>query len=327
MSNEDNHPPVPRSRRADAIAGEVLPQPRLGPEHMGHLATRESSRLLGVVTPFLHHPFYTSLLQLMRDAARPTGYSLRIVDSAGQSHEELNAIQELDRTRVEGIILLSPASPEVTLEPALHPQRPIIVINSWLWESHNPPAGAVVLNWDIEHGARAAMQYLFEEQHTRIAFIDSAVSARSNHTPRNVYELMMVERSLEYQYVVEAHDPLHDYESGYRAGRRLMGAPKGEQPTAILACNDGVALGAMRAVVDCEYSVPDYVSVIGFEDWDVSDFSIPRLTTVGMSRANLATTAIRLLIGIAQRDRAAGPPPLIPTRLVIRDSSGQAHSS
>jgi DNA-binding LacI/PurR family transcriptional regulator len=327
-ASSDVHAETPTgARRSELPVAPDLPLPGRQPaDSMSHALGREPSRLLGVVTPFLQHAFYTEVLQIMREVARHTGYLLRILDTAGLGQEELGAIHELDRSRVDGIIMLSPVLPEIYLEPEIRHQRPILVVNTELWSEYTPPAGLVVLNIDVAKGARDAMHYLFDQRHTRIAYIDGSVGSRSNDEQRQAYEELMQERSLEYRYVVEAHDARHDFESGYRACRKLLGAPDAERPTAILAYNDGVAIGAMRAIADSDLSIPGDMSVVGFEDWEIAEFTEPRLSSVSVPRAQLATLAMRTIISLVQKDRGAASPPLLPTKLVIRDSSGLAPS-
>jgi DNA-binding LacI/PurR family transcriptional regulator len=203
----------------------------------------------------------------------------------------------------------------------------MVIVRSELWRDYPLPAGLAILNVDVAKGTRNALEYLLEQQHTRVALIDGPAASSSQSEQRQVYEQVLQERSLDYHYVIEAHDSRHDLESGYRACRKLLGALGPERPTAILALNDGLAIGAMRAIADSDLSVPGDISVMGFEDWEIAEFTEPRLSSVSVARAEVATVAMRALISLLQKERTVGALPLLPTKLIIRDSSGTAPRS
>jgi LacI family transcriptional regulator len=108
------------------------------------------------------------------------------------------------------------------------------------------------------------------------------------------------------------------YDSGVEAGRRLLA--RADRPTAILAQNDDMAVGAMMAARELGLTVPDDVSVVGFDDSEVSRITWPRLTTVRQPVYEMAVTATTMLL-----DQLEGREPervhTHPHELLIRESS------
>jgi LacI family transcriptional regulator len=109
------------------------------------------------------------------------------------------------------------------------------------------------------------------------------------------------------------------YDFGYAACKRLL--ELNEFPEAILAFNDLVAIGAMRQIKDSQLSVPEDVSVVGFDDLDISRFTTPRLSTVQVHRRAAATEAIRLLIAHVGNPDEAPSEVILPTEFIRREST------
>jgi LacI family transcriptional regulator len=117
-----------------------------------------------------------------------------------------------------------------------------------------------------------------------------------------------------------------DYAFGFDSCRRLL-SPTGRLPTAILAYNDLVAIGAIRAILDHGFMVPDDISVIGFDDLDLAQYSAPRLSTVSVSRRQMALQAIRMLIDTIESGQPTTTEEslLLPAELILRESTGAGH--
>jgi LacI family transcriptional regulator len=110
-------------------------------------------------------------------------------------------------------------------------------------------------------------------------------------------------------------------EGGRSATEKLLKIK--EVPTAILCSNDQMAIGVLHALYRTEYSVPQEISVVGFDDIHLAQFILPPLTTVQMSCKDLATAAIEALrAGIEPENPKKNKTEWqIPTRLVVRQST------
>jgi len=90
-----------------------------------------------------------------------------------------------------------------------------------------------------------------------------------------------------------------------------------------MCSNDMTAIGVLREAYDCDISVPGGLSVIGFDDIRMAQFTIPPLTTIQMSQSELARLAFRILINELedQATRSAKPDYVLTTTLVLRRST------
>jgi LacI family transcriptional regulator len=112
----------------------------------------------------------------------------------------------------------------------------------------------------------------------------------------------------------------HRMDGGHGAMARLL--RKERHPTAVLASNDMSAIGAIGAIIEHRLRVPYDISVIGFDDIAMSEYTQPPLTTVRLSRAEIAKLAFRALHGIQNAATARGVEYLIEPTLVERKSTG-----
>ncbi len=107
--------------------------------------------------------------------------------------------------------------------------------------------------------------------------------------------------------------------SGYLATRRLFTLP--HPPTAIFACNDMMAIGALRALAELGLAVPDTVAIIGFDDIELASYTSPPLTTIRQDKVALGQSAVHLLLErIANRNLPARRV-VIPTTLIERETT------
>jgi LacI family transcriptional regulator len=109
--------------------------------------------------------------------------------------------------------------------------------------------------------------------------------------------------------------------AGYRAAKRLLGVSPG--PTAVFAANDSMAIGCLSALAEAGRRVPDDVALAGFDDIPTASFTIPPLTSVRVSIADLGGLALeRLLNGVAMENRQPKRQETLPATLVVRKSCG-----
>jgi DNA-binding LacI/PurR family transcriptional regulator len=97
----------------------------------------------------------------------------------------------------------------------------------------------------------------------------------------------------------------------------------GKQPTAVICSNDWTAIGALHAVHAAGLRVPDDISVVGFDDIPLAQFTNPSLTTVRMTASDVGATAFNALFRLIGEEAVEGDVYQIPTKLVVRDSTGR----
>jgi LacI family transcriptional regulator len=175
-------------------------------------------------------------------------------------------------------------------------------------------------------GARAAVDYLINQGHREIAFIGGPTL---ENAPRPINKFYTIERrAAGYRTsLLDAGLPVNyalyeagncGIDGGYEACTRLI--ERNVQFSAIFCCNDATAIGAMKALREKGYRIPEDVSMVGFDDIDMVEHLTPALTTVRINKEAMGYTAIKQLIWRSTRADATSVTSLLEVELIKRNS-------
>jgi LacI family transcriptional regulator len=188
----------------------------------------------------------------------------------------------------------------------------------------DPKASTILL--DYTTGIRAAVNHLVELGHTKIAFLAGPHKLHSAITRENDFRTAMAAANLPIQtkWIIECDHTLKGGVAGYGKLQSL-----GVRPTAILCSNDMTAIGVLRAAYMEGLRVPQDLSVIGLDDIDFAEFTLPPLTTIRLSRSDLAHAAFEALRQQAEEPGSPGMQRefLVSTSLVVRSSTAPPASA
>ena len=268
-------------------------------QHMGYtpnptaraLATRKTNTI-GLAVPWaprsLSDPFYLEFLGAAGDDAMRNGYSLFLsapdVDDPGamRAHAQL-----ADPRRIDGMILTEPKANDERIAFLRGVGLPFVVLGI----TSDP--GVSWISGDNTAGARQAVEHLIELGHTSIACITGPPDQTASTARLEGYRLAMSGAGLPIdRNIMEAGD--FTQSGGYTAMRAIIDF--GRPLSAVFACNDVSALGAMRALREAGLSIPRDVSVVGFDGISTADYVDPPLATVKQPIQELGRTAVQALI-------------------------------
>ena len=169
--------------------------------------------------------------------------------------------------------------------------------------------------------ARRAVEHLLERGHRRIAIVGGSREESQTSAERlRGAELALAEHGIEFDLERNFEPCAFLEQAGYDATTRLL--KRSADLTAIFALGDVIAFGALRAIVDQGRSIPGDVSLVGFDDTALSQFAVPRITTIRQDSALLARRAAELLLA-GMREGAAARHVIVPFELVERESVRQ----
>ncbi len=262
---------------------------------------------------FSSDPFYSRIMLGAEQELRRHGYHLMltILDDEQVAHpEEWSVVQG---RRVDGLILAGPFIPPRFIISLYTQGVPLVLVDNALADV---PLDAV-LGHDREGACRAAA-HLLDHGHQRVAIIAGPEDWFTNRERCVGFEDALGARGIKPVAVLHAMETT--YESGYELAQQVLS----HQPTAILAVNDAMAMGAIDAARAAGLRVPEDLAVTGFDDIEVAERWTVPLTTVHLQKRYLGRIAVRHLL-----DRIADPesPPqrtLVATDLVVRRSCGCA---
>jgi LacI family transcriptional regulator len=167
-------------------------------------------------------------------------------------------------------------------------------------------------------GIALAMRHLHDLGHRRIATITGQLDKRTGADRLRSYRTEMQALGLAYRDEYVAYGDFY-VDSGHRAMARLLELD--EPPTAVVAGSDLMALGAIRAVAEAGRSVPDDVSIVGFDDIQLAGHVHPPLTTLRQDKAGLGAEAGRALMALIDGETDLPEAVTLPVELIVRGST------
>ncbi len=279
----------------------------------GGLSARRTATL-GIIVPTITNPVFASVTKGIQDYAREKGYSILLGNTDYNEENELRLIHLFQQKRVDGVILNGPWR-NAPIIPLMKETRLPFVIT---WQTLRDKKVNCVA-FDNFRSAYRMVEYLVALGHRRIAMIAGKFSV----SERALMRWQGYRRSLAKNKI--PLDPALVIEEGYafsdgkRAMARLLSLP--EKPTAVFCGNDILAVGAIACAKENGIRVPEDVSVVGFDDMEISAYYDPPLTTMAVPAYEMGQTAARILV---EEIEGKGKKPrqiLLQTKLMIRGSA------
>jgi LacI family transcriptional regulator len=265
---------------------------------------------IGVVAQAIDSPFYGEGLRGIEHCLHPRGYAPLFMSGNWREDDENRCMREFIARGVDGIIVFAGRLDDTTLKNYAK-QVSIVVTGRRL-----RLPGLFSLQIDDQYGAMLAVQHLIDLGHRRIAFI-----AGSENHPDAVERLAGYKRALEEAGIsfdprLLAEGDWHE-EGGLRATLALLDSKA--RFTALFCVNDQTAYGACLAIFRKGLSVPDDISVVGFDDLPSSSYRLPPLTSVRQSIGELGERSAQAILELiaGRRPRISAPP----VELVAREST------
>jgi len=273
------------------------------------------SRMLGLIVSEITNPFFPELVQEFENLAVAQGYEV-LIGSTNYSPERTESlIRRMLQRNVDGVAVMTFGIEEELVQKLVDRGFPLVFIDA------GPDMPNIrVLKVNYGEGIRQAVQHLAALGHRSIAFISGPLRLRSAVARRDAFLKSMAELGLivPADHIAEGD---HTMEGGITAAEKLIALA--ELPTAILCSNDMSAIGALHALYRTTHTVPQDVSVVGFDDIHLAQFMLPPLTTVQMSCKDLAAASVEALRAGIENDhpKATKTQWHISTQLVVRQSS------
>ena len=239
--------------------------------------------------------FATELINLAVNSAQQRGYKTLV--SLTDVEKDVKSIERLFNSKlIRGAILLGYNTGDEDIERIGKHGYPNVLVNQ---ERDSRYKNTVVVNMDDQVSAYFAIEKLVECGHKRILYIGCnrhRLPAMRRH--EGVMSALQKHKD-EIESLTEIDCDFSE-EKAYNETKRIFGDKKGKKPTGIFAANDIMAIGAMNALKELGYSIPDDVSIIGFDDIPISKYLTPGLTTMSCNFEQIADTAVNSLIDMIE---------------------------
>ena len=276
------------------------------------------SGLYGLIISDITNPYFPELVKAFEDIAVEHGQDVLIANTDYDAKRMESCVIRMLQRKVDGVAIMTSEMEDRLIHSFSHRKIPMVFMDTPMGLR-----GVSTVRVDYAAGVNQAVDHLFSFDHQHIAFISGPLSLNSARVRSEAFTKALRQHGLagEPHLMEEGH---HRVEGGHAAMLRIL--KSGKRPTAVMASNDLTAIGAMGAIHESGLRIPEDISVIGFDDIELSGYTQPALTTVQVPRRELAATAFRSLFD--RRDEVARKTVrtrehVIQPRLVVRRSTAR----
>ena len=289
------------------------------PNHLAVSLVKGSANMIGLAISDIRNDFFSVLAKGAENECQKNNWNLMLCNSNDQHDQDIENLKMLADKGVSGIIfgMASETTPEMAQEciDFLNREKiPYILVDRYV-----DSCDGAVISTDNEAGGYRATRYLLETGHRNIVCITGPSNLLDSQQRLEGYKRAIRDAGIEPddKKIVEGR---YTYQSGLEAADRMT--RQGILPDAIFACNDMMAIGAMKRLREKGYRIPEDISVIGYDDIFMDEFLEVPLTTIRQPTEAMGQAAAEHLIGMQtgrerKNDRIVFQPELVIRQTVI----------
>ncbi|WP_339546677.1 LacI family DNA-binding transcriptional regulator [Pseudomonas sp. RA_35y_Pfl2_P32] len=272
----------------------------------------KTTATIGLLVPNSLNPYFAELARGIEDYCERNGYCVILCNSDDNPDKQRSYLRVLLEKRIDGLIVASAGGDSGLAQGLAGVRTPMVIVDRGL-----EGLDADLVRIDHEYGAYLATRHLLQLGHRDIASIGGPA-----HTSVAQMRLAGFCRALKEAGVQVPTERMleSDFTStgGYNAAATLLAS---NPPTAIFAGNDMMGIGVLRAAAERNIRVPSELSVIGFDDIQMSRYVYPALTTVGQSILQLGEMAAQVLLRRIAAPHLATDQQIVTPSIVLREST------
>ena len=305
---------------SDKVAPETANRVRRAIEELNYFPDTNAralgsgrSRLYGLIISDITNPFFPELVRSFEDVAVAHGQEVVVANTGYNPQRTELCVQRMLERKVDGVAIMTSEMGSHLVELLSSRRIPMVFLDTGVI---GPAMSNILIDYSL--GVDAAVAHLVGLGHELIGFISGPMTLSSARIRRNSF-LDSLKRngiSIRNRFLQEGN---HRIDGGRLATKRLL--EQKNRPTAILCSNDLTAIGAIGSIHQHGMEAPGDLSVVGFDDIEISASIHPALTTVRLSRTEIAERAFRALFAASQEKEAYGQEYRIRPELIIRQST------
>lgn len=305
-------------QRVMSVASELGYKPNLFARGLRG-GTRSS--LIGVIIRDISDPFIIQVLQGIHQSATRRGYRFFLGHVDFRADDAVVYGSIFEESHADGIIVIGDIEgDEAALEILAQQHRYLVGASDRIARRQYPGVYA-----DSVQGTLLALDHLWELGHRNIICV-SDPRIRDGRLRVEVYKQYMREHGLEKQ--IQVHLTSQDPQASFQVGQEIFARFKNpDQPTAIYAASDTLAIYLIQAAFQAGISIPEQISIVGFDNIDICPFTIPPLTTINQFGVQMGESAANLLLDMIEQNQDASDVNdiVISPTLVVRQSTSSPY--
>ncbi len=284
----------PVSAKTKARIQQIANQFNYTPNVSARGLSSQKTETIGLILPELADEFFMDILRGVDEAASRSGYYVMVSSSHSRRDMVETMLEFMSGSRVDGVILMAPMLHRNFRDMIDRVSRPLVLLNNY-----DKIPNTTCINIKNFQGAFAMTEHLIKQGHKRIALIKGPEGNNDARQRMLGFQEAMVKNNLELDSDLIVSGDFSS-KSGYFAFMRLMNAE--HKPDAIFALNDMMAIGCFEAAHQNNLTIPQDVSLVGFDDIYMTRFLNPRLTTVHTPIMELGQRAVNYLLKMIKRE-------------------------
>jgi DNA-binding LacI/PurR family transcriptional regulator len=293
---------------------------RLGyiPNHIARSLVTNKTYTIGVIVPEITHSFFPDVIRGIEEVVYNTGYHLLFIHSAENIKREESAIQTLEANRVDGILISMAQSVKnySFYRKVIQTGRPII-----FFDRCAKRLGTSSVSIDDVESAKQITNHLINHRYKTLAHLSGSETVSIGRDRFLGFKNALAEHGIPLREELVVESGFHE-EGGYTAMMSLLRKPKNKIPRAVVAVNDPAAFGAMQAIFEEGYRIPEDIAIVGFSNDIRSAFTQTPLTTINQLPYEVGRKAAEKLLKHIENPDEPVEHIIIKTEQIIRRSCG-----
>lgn len=288
------------------------------PNHVAKSLVSQKTHTIGVVLPEIHHVFFSEVVSGIEDVVYKNNYQLFLTNSAESEKREKHVIQALRSKRVDGIIL---SCAQDSTDHEYYSQLVKSGVPLVFFDRCVDDIGASCIRVNDEASSKEVTQHLIEHGYKKIGHLKGQDNVSVARERLDGFKHALKESNLPVneEWIQESG---FSEQGGYNAMMKILSKPRNTWPRAMVAVNDPVAFGAIKAMDEVGVSVPDEIAIVGFSDDIRSELLKCPLTTIRQPAYTIGKKAAEKLINTIEENDEPIVDIRISTKLIVRKSCG-----
>ncbi|MCY6369030.1 LacI family DNA-binding transcriptional regulator [Clostridium ganghwense] len=260
------------------------------PNGVARSLSTKKSQTIGIILPDIINPFFSEIARAIEDTANKLDYNVIFCNTDSNSKKEEKYIKLLISKLVDGVIFITGGGENKSLEILKSNNVPFVLVDRDI-DNKEKYCGVYCLN---EEGVKEAVEYLLKKKKKKIVFVTGKKELRISKQRVKGYKSIMVKNNIYDEKLIFEGD--FTIEGGMKVTEEIIQANKDVE--AIFYSNDIMAFGGIKVLIRKGYRIPEDISIIGFDNINISNFIEPELTTVAQPIYDMGKQSCEALIEI-----------------------------
>ncbi|MGP1458611.1 MAG: LacI family DNA-binding transcriptional regulator [Treponema sp.] len=274
-----------------------------------------NSKAIGLIVPDCTNPFFAEIARAVDRVCFSLGYNIILCNTDNSAAHQTYYLDMLISKQVDGVIFISCGTPDCGIQKCETACIPAVIVDR---DANIGRADRIIIN--NEQGGYDAAKYLIQLGFTKIGCIAGPAEISSSIRRTEGFKRALKEHGIPLNENLIYNGDFH-YKGGKDAFAHFQNLP--EQPEAVFACNDMMAIGFIHAAAANGVSVPGDVSVIGFDNTELAAVISPNLTTIAQPIEEIAEIATKRLLKRIEAQDGEVKRIVLEPRLIVRETCRQ----